>query len=228
MKYCPNCKVDIYTERITCPLCRTNLEDKEVKKNDIIYQPYPKFKEREKRRHLFFKILVFLSIIGMIIVGVINYLTFDNNNPSYWSLIVIVGIMVLWFFGRGMFVSKGNFGRRLSLLNLSCLILLLVIEFDFSNQSWVLNYILPFLIMSEISCLSLMSLISSKQYRKLIACLFMLVLVSFIPLIFLKFGIVKINWPSISCCLLGIIVFLGMIIFGFRITLEQLKKYFHV
>lgn len=228
MKYCPNCKVDVNTERITCPLCRTNLENKEKARTDVIYQPYPKFKEREKRRHLFFKVLIFFSIIGMIIAGVINYLTFDNDNPSYWSLIVIVGIMVSWFFGRGMFVSKGNFGRRLSLLNLSCFILLLVIEFDFSNRSWVLNYILPFLIIAELACLSLMSLISSKQYRRLIAYIFMLVLLSFIPPIFLRFDIVTISWPAISCGLFGLIVFLGMIVFGFRITIDQLKRYFHI
>lgn len=228
MKHCPNCGVDFNTERITCPLCRVNLNEQENIKEDVVYQPYPKFKEREKRRRLFLKILIFISVIVGIIVSVINYLTFDKENPHYWSLIVIVGIMVCWFFGRGMFVSKGNFGRRLSWLNLSCFVLLLVIEFDFSNQSWVLNYLLPIQIIAELACLSMMSLISSKQYRRLLAYIVMLIFTSFIPIVLLKFEIVSESWPAVSSGLFGIIVFLGMMIFGFKTTIDQLKKYFHI
>ena len=68
MKYCPSCHIDVNTDRITCPLCRTNLETKVENSNNVIYQPYPKFKEREKRRHLFFKILIFLSIFVSIVM----------------------------------------------------------------------------------------------------------------------------------------------------------------
>lgn len=228
MKHCPNCKVDINTECITCPLCRTNLETKVTHNLKVVYQPYPKFKEREKRRHLFFKILIFLSIIVGIVASVINYLIFDQDNPRYWALIVIVGIIVSWFFGRGMFVSKGNFGRRLSLLNLSCLVLLLVIEFDFSNKSWTLNYLLPFLIMAELGCLSLMSLISSRQYKKMMVYIFTLIVLSFVPAVLLRFDLVETNWPAIACGMLGLTVFLGIIVFGFKLTVEQLKKYFHI
>lgn len=228
MKYCPSCHIDVNTDRITCPLCRTNLETKVENSNNVIYQPYPKFKEREKRRHLFFKILIFLSIFASIVAASINYITFDVNEPSYWSLIVFGSIIVAWFFGRGMFVSKGNFGRRLTLLNFSCFILLMVIEFDFSKQSWVLNYILPFLTIGELMCLSLMSLISSKQYRHLMAYLFLLAVISIIPSILYEWNLIIVNWPAVTCCLTGLAVFLGMIIFGFRITIDQMKKYFHI
>ena len=67
MKHCPNCGIDVNTDRITCPLCRSTLDTLDNPKMEVIYQPYPKFKEREKRRRLFFKILVFLSIVACIL-----------------------------------------------------------------------------------------------------------------------------------------------------------------
>jgi hypothetical protein len=228
MKHCPNCGIDVNTDRITCPLCRNTLDTLDNPKMEVIYQPYPKFKEREKRRRLFFKILVFLSIVACILGIGINYLTFDKDNPSYWCLIVIGSVIVAWFFGRGMFISKGNFGKRLTLLNFSCLLLLLVIEFDFSSKSWVLNYMFPFLVIAELITLSLMSLISGKQFKRLTASLIMLSIISAIPYILVEIEILTISWPAATAVLTGIVVVLGMIVFGFRTTIEQLKKYFHI
>ncbi len=227
MKKCPKCLVNVNTNRVTCPLCRTTLNDtSEV--FPTIYQPYPKFKQRVKRRHIALKILLFLSISAVIISGVINYLTLEEENPIYWSLIVLIGTIVIWCFGRGIIVSKGNFGRRLSLLNISIILLLMAIEFDLSSKSWTLNYLVPFLLIAEDLTLAIMSMISVRKYREVMPYLFGTIIISIVPVLLCHWQIIEVSWPSISCLLCAISVVLGIIIFGFKTTINQIKKYFHI
>src|SRR5690554_6493867 len=121
MKSCSQCKVLVNTERKTCPLCFTLLNIVDGK--EALLVPYPKYQSKPVRYNVFYRVLVFLSIIATFICVLVNIFTYKENH-NLWSLVVIAGFLYLWILFRSTLRGTGNIPRRLviQMLTLSSLI----------------------------------------------------------------------------------------------------------
>lgn len=240
MKKCPECKIKIATNRKTCPLCLNVLQDDDD--DSYISLPYPKYKEPSYKSHLIKKIFLYLSIIVIGICGLINILTY-HNTPSYWSLIVLFGIIYLWVLINFTIISKRNMAFRLFLQAFFLSILMLIIESTAKQTSgingyWFIPYVMPFIMMATLITIVFIVFIKTMRYRDYMLYMFMIAIIGFIPIIialieptakyFISTTGVHVIWPSIACAGLGVATILGMIIFGDKATKDEFKKRFHV
>lgn len=225
MKRCPKCKVFVNTERKTCPLCFAFLQDGDGPDEKLT--PYPKYKSKIFKYNLFFRSLVFFSIIGIFVSVVVNVLTY-RDNPNPWSIIVISGLLYFWILLRSTVRREGNIPRQLMVQSLTLSLLLYIIDLLSGNIGWSLNYVIPFLSMS--SLLSIISILlgNTLKFNDYVSALFAAAILGFIPFILWLFQVVEELWPSLAAASLSFSTIIGMFIFAGRNIKEELKKRFHI
>lgn len=232
MKHCRECNIDIDTNRVTCPFCRDILDEVDDKKT--IMESYESYKETPYKNHMVRKIFLFLSLIAVFVCMLVNFLTF---NGSYWSLLVVGGIIYLWVLIRFTIMSKQNIALKLLLQAIAIGIILFFIQVENRSVHWLMPYALPFMVVATIFSITLLIFIKIMRYKDYMLYLIMVALIGIIPLIlcFVKstqfLFIVKeklIIWPSIVCCSYAAFTILGMFVFGERATKQEFIKRFHV
>jgi len=221
MKRCNKCNVDVDSVRNSCPLCGQILEkidDKQITK-------YPSYLPTEKHLNILLRILLYLSILAIISTVLINFLTYKE---TLWSIYVVLGVLYLWVLLRSTIMSKGNIAGKLLVQMITVSLVCYGIELISDTSNWALDYVIPFVCIATILAILIISLIKKMKYNDYLTYLLLAVLISWVPLIFYFFDIIKISWPSVAAASLSIAVVLGMIVFADRATKDEIKKRFHV
>ena len=222
MKTCRKCHVSLNTSRTTCPLCHTYLDDNGVKD---FYQEYPPYKKILNKNILTIKILLFITIIAVVASVLINVLTVNKEHASYWSVIVIGGIIFLWVLIGVTIISKRNAVFKIILQSLTVALLFYTIEINSSLESgWSLKYIMPFIISGVIMTSGVLCLAIPKKaasYSIYILVLSIIGIVIFVVNLLKEFEPL---WPSITCLAVSGVTILGLFFFGGKPLLEEIKK----
>lgn len=227
MKKCPKCDIQFDTNRYTCPFCKVNLIETEEKKLEIIHQEYPSFKKEEKKQSFVLRLFIFLTIMAVVISAILSYFLNDQEEGFYAFLIVIASLLVGWLFIKGVILSKMNFPIRIIAFAFSLIFLLMIIEYDLSNDSWVLNYMISFILVAALITIVFAIFIKLKRFQNYISLLIGLCILNCIPIILYKLGFIITLWPALVACFSGLAVVLGMLVFGFKETFLELQKRFH-
>ncbi len=225
MKKCPQCQVEVNTERKTCPLCFALLQPGEGETPQLT--PYPKYRSRAVRYNVFFRILTFLSIITAFVSIVVNVLTYRDHG-KLWSLVVLAGLFYLWVLFRSTIRGYGNVPRRLVIQMLTLSALLYVIDRFSGNSGWALSYVIPFLSMASILAIIILLVSNTVKFGDYLSALLAASVFGFIPFILWLFDIVTTLWPSLSAASLSFSTIIGMFIFAGDHIKEELKKRFHI
>ena len=114
MKRCNSCNINYDTDRKSCPFCRDILEEISEPK----FQSYPKYKETKTKMKLVEKIFIFLSIVTVIICALSNFYDYKAGNTYLWSVVVFIGIVLLWALIRGIIISNRYFAERFLFVNI--------------------------------------------------------------------------------------------------------------
>ncbi len=225
MKHCTKCNVDVNTSRKTCPICFTPLN---IKETEVSYEPYKKL-VRTHKLNLSTKIFLFLSIIAIIVVGVINYLTI-NKTDYYWSVISIFSIIYAWTLVRNLILSKGNIVSRLTINAFMLSLLLYLIDYFGAKTPtyWSLNYVIPFVIVTTMIVSIFIVLIKKNIFVDSIISLLMLILMGIVQFIFYRYlKVYNTLWTSLMTLSASGIILLGLIIFKGRELKKEVKKRFY-
>ena len=207
MKKCPTCNIYFDTDRKSCPFCRNVLEEISESK----FQDYPAYKESKNKKRLVEKIFIFLSIIAVIL----------------WSIIVLIGIILLWVFIRGIIISNRYFAERFLFVVLLLQLMLMSIEvidgksFSFN---WSLTYMMPILTVSYLSTLVLYAMIKPKKYAEFFIYMILISLFAITQILFVVFNKVSVDWPIVAASAFGLFVIIGMFLFPTKTTKDELKK----
>ena len=227
MKKCLKCNLNFETDRFTCPFCKSNLKESDDKQIEIVYQSYPKFKKDEKKTSFVLKLFIFLSVLSVVICALISFLEHDSIDGFYPLLIVIASVLVCWAFIKGVILSKLNFALRIISFSICLIALLMIIEYDLSNDSWVLNYMIPFILCASLLTILMALFIKIKRFQNFISLMIGLCVLNCVPIRLYKLGFIIIKWPAIVSASTALACILGMLIFGFKETVLELKKRFH-
>ena len=225
MKSCSQCKVLVNTERKTCPLCFTLLNNVDGK--EALLVPYPKYQSKPVRYNIFYRVLVFLSIIVTFVCVLVNIFTYKENH-NLWSLVVIAGFLYLWILFRSTLRGTGNIPRRLVIQMLTLSSLIYIIDLLSGYEQWSLNFVIPFLSMASLLSVIILLISNTVRFHDYISALFAAIILGFIPFILWIFRIVESLWPSLSAASLSFSTIIGMFIFAGTEIKEELKKRFHI
>lgn len=227
MKKCLKCDINFETDRFTCPFCKSNLIESDDKQVEIVYQSYPKFKKEEKKTSFVLKLFIFLSVLTVILSAIISFSLNESIEGFYPILIVIASLLVCWAFIKGVILSRLNFPLRIISFSICLIGLLMIIEYDLSNDSWVLNYMIPFILSASMLTILMALFIKMRRFQNYISLMIGLCVLNVIPTVLFRLGFTIISWPAIVSLSIAVSVILGMLIFGFKDTLLELKKRFH-
>lgn len=228
MKKCPKCDISFDTNRYTCPFCKVNLIESDENIIDVVHQEYPSFKKEEKKKSFVLRLFIFLTIMAVILSALLSYFLNDGEEGFYAFLIVIASLLVGWLFIKGVILSKLNFPIRIIAFAISLIFLLMIIEYDLSNDSWVLNYLLSFILVAALITIVFAIFIKVRRFQNYISLLIGLCALNCIPIILYKLELIITLWPALVACSCGLAVVLGMLVFGFKETMLELKKRLHI
>lgn len=225
MKNCPNCGIKANTERKTCPICFSPLNN--IEENGT-YEPYKGHSHKHKM-NMSTKIFLFFTIITVGVLILVNYLTI-NKSEYYWSVISIASILYAWNFVKVLLLSRKNIVSRLAINAFLVAILLFIIDYFGSKNPtyWSLNYVTPFFILTTMIISVLIILIKKNLFIDSIISLLMLCLMGVTQFILYRYvDVVNIFWTSVMVIGASCILLIGMIIFQYSNFKDEIKKRFY-
>lgn len=228
MKYCPTCKIDVATHQQSCPLCGTLLK-KSDKKPTIVTQGYPK-PEPIHISKVLVRIFLALSIAVSVVVALINFLTYEQSQ-SYWSLIVIGGLVYAWLFFRQIIHTQGSYSRRVVGHMIVISAILVTIDALTHYKGWALTYVVPLLLVLATACLTIVIVSRPAKYYRHVMSMIGLILVDCMPFVIYlltDWQEMGVFWPSLSALSIAIFIFLTMVIIAPKTTFAEIHKQFHI
>ena len=228
MKHCPECKINISTKTERCPLCHRQLAGDPSEG----IASYPDFDTGDYRRRLFLKVLTTISLTGIFVTAIVNWLTFAGK---LWSLVVITAILYGWVVcGWLTFKRNVHISFKLMVHALSITALLLVIEaFTTSSQiithlNWTLSFAMPSVFIAFIIAINILMFIKRQQLRDYLISQLSLSVIGFTPLVLVLFDLVDPIYMSIGAAGLSFATIIGLFVLGRRIVISELGRKFHL
>ena len=220
MKKCYRCNVFIKSNVSKCPLCNGGIED-ELDGENI----FPIIPNIYKKHKLFFKSLLFLSILGSVLCLIINYLV---NKEIGWAWFVIAGIISFWITFITGIKKRNNFMTLLFVEIILILISSIVWDYFTGWHFWSITYVLPFLCIAYITILFSLRIFLKNIFKDHIIYIYINSLIGLVPLYFILRDKLTTKWPSIICVIFSIFSILLLAIFNHKQMKNELERRLHI
>lgn len=222
MKRCSACKVDVIVPRERCPLCDAPLsQEGAAGEPREIYPPIPTL---YKKFHLFFRVLIFLSVAGAAACLLVN-LAFPEG--GWWSLIVLAGILYMWIAIVYGIRRVHRISRAILYQMIATSAIAVLIDQLYGGYGWAIDYVVPALCLFGMLAIAVVALISHIDLEEFVIYIVVNALLGLIPLIFVLIGLADARWPSLCCVMLSVLSLAGVFIFGGDDVRQEIKKRFH-
>lgn len=228
MKHCNKCQVNVNTNQTYCPLCHQKLTGE----NKLEYEFYPtSISKTREVLPLTKKILAFITITSIFVLIIINLAIYDQT-PYLWCLIPVGAILYFWSIVRYGILSKQNIAYRLALLTTLLIIILNLIDVNYTTideaKGWALNYVTPLALFACNLAISFIIWIKRINYREYLIYLITIVIFSIVPIILYLLDKIQILWPSVVAFNFAIFILLFIIFFFPKSIKEEIKKRLHL
>ena len=220
MKKCYKCDVTINSSIAKCPLCNSNIDD-----DNIDNSVFPTIPSMYTRNTVFFRLLWFLSLLGVVLCMVINYIV---SNKISWSLFVIAGIASFWVTFITGIRKRHHFMKLLFSEIMLILIASLLWDYFTGWHLWSVTYVLPFISIAYITTLFFLRIFIKNIFKDYIIYIYINSLIGLVPLYFIFRNILNNEWPSIVCVLFSICSILALAVFNHRQMKNELERRLHI
>ncbi len=229
MTYCQHCHVHMNQSYETCPVCGRQVKKTDVKP-DIVLQEYPKLTLTTNKGLVAIRILLALSTVVSLIVGLINFLTYQIN-PTLWSLIIVGIIFYIWLFIAQVVLTKRTYSKRILNHVFGISLLLIVADLLTGWQQWSLTYAIPFILLTTTIGLPIVVVSIPKKYHIQVTQLLKLIALDLVPIILYyltPWMVADVLWPSLTAAWSGLLLLLCMFIIAPKTTLHEIHKQLHI
>lgn len=225
MKYCKQCKVNIADPTNICPLCQSVLEKKEGTE-DITEGMYPVVGIHRKGYKFVLQVCAFVCLVAMVILAVVNYMTY---NGLMWSIISNGGILYLLVTLRfTLFNAHEGHTMKILMQVIAVMLLTLLIDYILGYQGWSVTYAFPTIVLVADVLIIILMLINKKTWHSYILLQMAMLVVSCLVGLYL---LLHPGSPGLLAgCALGVsaIMFLGTVCLGDARAIGEIKRRFRV
>lgn len=221
MKRCDKCNINIKGGHNVCPLCQNKLFENDGSDNDPEIFPY--IPTIYNQNTLFFKILLFASIIAVVINIIINIML---PKSGLWSLFVLLGVACVWLCVFVAIRKKKNFLKNIVYQVFIFDIFAVIWDIITGWNMWSTTYFIPISFLSSMIAMTITVRVLKIRMSEYIIYLIILGIFGILPaiLIFTKLTFTII--PSLICVGGSVIYFAGMFIFEGKELITELKRRF--
>lgn len=221
MQYCEHCKVKIRGDHPVCPLCAGILEQNDNKEEDA----FPQIPTIYQEFNVFIRLLLLISIAVIVIGFAVNIIVTPD---SRWSILVAAGILCMWISLFSIIRKKNNIPK--TIIWQVALISILSVIWD-SSMGWIgwsIDYVIPSICVGAMIVMAVAAKILKLGVRDLIFYLLVDGIFGFIPLIFILFGWLNVQFPSVICVATSAISLSALILFEGDSIKAELDKRMHI
>lgn len=219
MKYCGKCKVSFRGEETVCPLCQNRLSGVDEK---AIYPMVPTI---YRQFELFFKLLIFSTIIAGVTCVAVNLIL---PQSGYWSVFVVLGILCFWISLLYALRKKDNIPNNIT----AQVFILSTLSFGWDWftgwRGWSLSFVIPISCSVAMLSLAIIAKVTKMPAGDYIIYLIVDIVFGTVPLIFYLTGLVGFVIPSIICISLSALSLSALILFEGKNVLREIIKSFHL
>ncbi len=219
MRYCPGCKINVEGSHTRCPICQNRLQ------GDPSEDAYPSMNALKAQSFLY-KLQMFIAISAMAVALGCEFLL-DVRTSFHWSLLVAVWVIGGEIWLSGIIRGHRNPGRVITLNAFWAAILVmftfLMIRDIRPIYFW---YVMPAIaIATEIMLFAYMMVDKSRNgMAYLLGCSFLCIVMGVLCMLITHER--SILW--VICLMIGIVGFIGAVVFKGRRVPDELERRFHL
>lgn len=220
MKYCEKCKVSVEGGGRRCPLCQRELRDIGGAERET----FPRVLTLYKAHHLFFRILIFASIVGAVVSVIVNVML----GGVWWSLFVMLGIGCMWSILAVAVNKRRNIPQNVFWQVV--LLSLLGVLWDALTgwHGWSISYVIPILCTAAILAMMVSARILSLRLEDYLIYIVMDAAFGILPLLFLLLDHLQDLLPSLICVGTSVVALAGLFLFEGERMRTELKRRLHL
>ena len=220
MSSCKSCKVEIKGDWDACPLCRNPVKRSETSEPS----PFPDIPLRFQR-NLAIRILTFISLT----IVALSFLV-DRIRPLKINLPVLAafGAISMWAIVASIISKRRNIAK--SIVYQVAILSILAVFWDYYLGwiGWSLDYAIPILCMSAMTAMFIANRVVKLKAGDYLLYLLIGAVMGLIPFLFIVFGWVVHQIPSMLSIFLSLMMIAAIVIFQGKEILLELQKRMHI
>ena len=221
MKTCERCHLQVAGDRDRCPLCQGPLSGVGSEAEEV----FPALPDVRRRYHLLMRLVVFLSLAGVIVCAAVNYLWFRG---SWWVLFVAAATVCLWLCLYNLLRLRRNIPKNI-LWMVFWLSLLAVLWDRFTGwRGWSLDYVVPCICVLAMLSMAAVAKVLRLELEDILVYLLLDVLFGVVPLVSLLLGWVGESLPSVLCVVASLLSLAFLLVFDGERMRAEIKKRLHL
>ncbi len=221
MNRCDVCNVNVYESEKSCPLCGKAFDS--TFDTEVLYPSYEKIK---KDNFALKNIPLFISTVAIVICVYINIFTYDSGDVL-WSLIVSGGIIFAYSLFRLIPTKKRRYGEKVVLTYVLISITSLAVDFSTGMAFWSTDFVFPFLTMSVILYLTILSIRNKNLFSEYFGYLLTVTAIGFVSIIIYLLGFYNYGWGAFVAIISSFCIALGLYLFADKPLKSEIKKRFY-
>lgn len=207
---------------VTCPLCNRVLSD-----DGEPFLPERMYPDPEEGRERLYGIKnIFFILLGMIavVMGIINYITY---NGLLWSVIVLASILYLMVTVSYSIIHRRNLTAKIVVEVIGGGILVFVIDYVTGYDGWSAAYVIPWLILTADLAMVVLVLVNRKTWYSYLMYLIFIAVLSLIPVVLYLFGFFEHPLVAFLCCGISVLTIFVILAAGNKKGKNELARRFH-
>ena len=222
MKTCPYCKIKVGSDTAKCPLCQSKLTGD----SDGPYFPKQTVLWRKSFLYTLQLFIVWAVVIAALGIDFLLQVRIPPSSSVHYSLILAMWLITFEFAIMRQFKNSGGSSRKVTMMVLIILVLIIVTSYYYGFFRITIDWIAP----CAIAGMMIANFVLAMIDRRGNAMVYLLtgVLVGVLPYIILSISHRKPSITWIICMLIGIILFVGAVIFKGRSVAGEIRKRLNV
>ena len=178
----------------------------------------------EDRKRLYGIKNIFFILLGMIAVlmGIINYITY---NGFLWSVIVLASILYLMV--SYSIVHRRNLAAKIVVEVIGGGILVSVIDYVIGFEGWSVAYVIPGLILTADLAMVVLVLVNRKTWYSYLMYLIFIAALSLVPVVLYLFGLFEQPLVALISCGISVLTVFIILAAGNKKGKNELARRFH-
>lgn len=222
MKTCPYCKIKVGSDTVKCPLCQSKLTGD----SDGPYFPKQTVLWRKSFLYKLQLFMVWAVVIAALGIDFLLQVRIPPSSNVHYSLLLAMWLITFEFGIMRQFKNSGGSSRKVTMMVLIILVLIIVTSYYYGFFRITIDWIAP----CAIAGMMIANFVLAMIDRRGNAMVYLLtgVLVGVLPYIILSISHRKPSITWIICMLIGIILFVGAVIFKGRSVAGEIRKRLNV